>query len=145
MSRRRTTRRWDGELGASRSRSYVFAAVCVLAVAIFLYTNGLIRRLESQAATLSRSVAGLCASTTYAAGENEELRAVFSDLIQAIDFPIVLGEFMALTPYVGFRTEWWALGGFDFGMMDVDEYKRPTAALPDYLIWGPRVGLTVSL
>ncbi len=75
-----------------RSRAYVFVAICVLAVAIFVYTNGLIRRLETQAATLSRSLAGLCASATYAAKENEELRAIFTELIATIDFPIVITD-----------------------------------------------------
>jgi len=81
-----------GDVSASRSRAYVFIAVSVLAIAIMLYTNGLIRRLEAQAATLSRSLAGLCANATYAARENEELRAIFTDLIQTIDFPIVITD-----------------------------------------------------
>ena len=92
MARRRNRGQWDGEPGTSRSRAYVFASVSVLAVAVFVYTNSLISRLEIQAATLSRSIAGLCASTTYAAGESEELRAVFSDLIEAIDFPVVIAD-----------------------------------------------------
>jgi NtrC-family two-component system sensor histidine kinase KinB len=92
MARRATRQPWEGELGVPRSRTFVFAAVSLLAVAIFLYTNSLITRLETQAATLSRSIAGLCASTTYAAGQNEELRAVFSDLIEAIDFPVVIAD-----------------------------------------------------
>jgi len=81
-----------GEFGASRSRAYVFVAVSILAIAIFLYTNSLIRRLETQTDTLSRSIAGLCANATYAARENEELRAVFTDLIGTINFPIVITD-----------------------------------------------------
>jgi signal transduction histidine kinase len=80
------------EFGASRSRAYVFVAVSILAIAIFLYTNSLIRRLETQTATLSRSIAGLCANATYAAKENEELRAIFSDLIETINFPMVITD-----------------------------------------------------
>jgi NtrC-family two-component system sensor histidine kinase KinB len=80
------------EFGAQRSRAYVFVAVSVLAIVIFLYTNSLIRRLETQTATLSRSIAGLCANATYAARENEELRAIFSDLIETITFPMVITD-----------------------------------------------------
>ncbi|MBD3349280.1 MAG: two-component sensor histidine kinase [Candidatus Eisenbacteria bacterium] len=90
-SGRRRGTEW-ADLSTSRSRAYVFIAVSVLAIAILLYTNSLIRRLEAQAATLSRSLAGLCASATYAARENEELRAIFTELIQTIDFPIVITD-----------------------------------------------------
>jgi signal transduction histidine kinase len=75
-----------------RTRSYVFVAVSVLAIAIFLYTNSLIRRLEVQSATLSRSIAGLCATATYEARENEPLRMIFSELIETINFPIVITD-----------------------------------------------------
>jgi NtrC-family two-component system sensor histidine kinase KinB len=80
------------EFGVQRSRAYVFVAVSILAIAIFLYTNSLIRRLETQTATLSWSIAGLCANATYAARENEELRAVFSELIETINFPMVITD-----------------------------------------------------
>jgi len=92
MARRGRTRREWSELNTSRSRAYVFVAISLLAIAIMIYTNGLIRRLEEQAATLSRSMAGLCASATYAARENEELRAIFTELIETIDFPIVITD-----------------------------------------------------
>ena len=90
----RTRSRWNDpdRIGAPRIRAYVFAAVSVLAIAIFLYTNSLIRRLEVQAATLSRSIAGLCATATYAARENEELRVIFTELIESINFPIIITD-----------------------------------------------------
>jgi signal transduction histidine kinase len=75
-----------------RTRAYVFVAVSLLAILIFLYTNSLIRRLEAQSATLSRSIAGLCATATYEARENEPLRVIFSELIEAINFPIVISD-----------------------------------------------------
>jgi hypothetical protein len=75
-----------------RTRSYVFVAVSLLAIIIFLYTNSLIRRLETQSATLSRSIAGLCATATYEARENEPLQVIFSELIEAINFPIVVSD-----------------------------------------------------
>jgi hypothetical protein len=75
-----------------RTRAYVFVAVSILAIAIFLYTNSLIRRLEAQSATLSRSIAGLCATATYEARENEPLRMIFSELTEAINFPIVITD-----------------------------------------------------
>ncbi len=89
--KKRTRIEW-AEPAALRSRAYVFVAISLLAIAIFVYTNGLIRRLETQAATLSRSLAGLCASATYAARENEELRTIFTELIATIDFPIVITD-----------------------------------------------------
>jgi len=75
-----------------RIRGWVFVAVSVLAVVIFLYTNSLIRRLEDQSATLSRSIAGLCATATYAAREDEELSVVFGELIESINFPIIISD-----------------------------------------------------
>jgi two-component system, NtrC family, sensor histidine kinase KinB len=75
-----------------RTRAYVFIAVSFLAIGIFFYTNSLIRRLEAQSATLSRSIAGLCATATYEARENEALRVVFSQLIETINFPIVITD-----------------------------------------------------
>jgi len=75
-----------------RTRAYVIVAVSVLALFIFLYTNSLIRRLEAQSATLSRSIAGLCATATYEARENEPLRVIFSELIEAINFPMVISD-----------------------------------------------------
>jgi signal transduction histidine kinase len=90
----RTRNRWSDpdRLAEPRIRAYVFVAVSVLAIAIFLYTNSLIRRLETQAATLSRSIAGLCATATYAARENEELRVIFTELIETINFPIIITD-----------------------------------------------------
>ena len=75
-----------------RTRAWVFVAVSILAVGIFLYTNSLIRRLENQSATLSRSIAGLCATATYAAREDEELSVVFGELIESINFPIIISD-----------------------------------------------------
>ena len=85
--------RADAEhIAGMRTRGWVFVAVSVLAVVIFLYTNSLIRRLEEQSATLSRSIAGLCATATYAAREDEELSVVFGELIESINFPIIISD-----------------------------------------------------
>ncbi len=85
--------RVDAEhIAGMRTRGWVFVAVSVLAVVIFLYTNSLIRRLEDQSATLSRSIAGLCATATYAAREDEELSVVFGELIESINFPIIISD-----------------------------------------------------
>jgi signal transduction histidine kinase len=92
VASRRSGRSTEPEIGNPRTRAYVFVAVSILAIAIFLYTNSLIRRLEIQAQTLSRSIAGLCASATYAARENEEVRLIFTDLIATINFPIVITD-----------------------------------------------------
>ena len=75
-----------------RTRGWVFVAVSVLAIFIFLYSNSLIRRLEEQSATLSQSIAGLCATATYAAREDEELSVVFGELIESINFPIIISD-----------------------------------------------------
>ena len=48
MGRYGGRRPWDGQAGVSRFRAYVFVAISLLAVAIFVYTNSLIRRLETQ-------------------------------------------------------------------------------------------------
>ncbi len=114
------------DLAFPRSRAYIFVAVCVLAVGIFLYTNSLIRRLELQAATLSSSIASLCASATYAASEDEELRLVFGKLIETINFPIVISDIR------GVPITWKGLP-FHVDPYDVthEEYLAADAAQPD--------------
>lgn len=117
-------RNWrnPADLSSSRSGAYIFVAVSILAIAISFYTNGLIRRLESQAATLSRSMAGLCASATYAARENEELRAIFTELIDSIDFPIVI------TDVRGVPITWKGIPvDLDPGEVNHEEYLDATA------------------
>ncbi|MCD4689868.1 HAMP domain-containing histidine kinase [bacterium] len=81
-----------GHIGGLRARAWVFVAISAVAIVIFLYTNSLIRRLEVQSATLSRSIAGLCATATYAAREDEELSVVFGELIGSINFPIIISD-----------------------------------------------------
>lgn len=73
-------------------RAHVFVAASVLAIGIFLYTNSVIGRLKAEAATQSASIASLCATTTYAARDNEELRMIFGNLIDSISFPIVITD-----------------------------------------------------
>ena len=129
-------RRVDAEsLAFQRSRAYVFIAVCVLAVGIFLYTSSLIRRLELQAATLSSSIASLCASATYAASEDEELRLVFGKLIETINFPIVISDVR------GVPITWKGLPS-DLDPYDVshDEYLTADGAHPD----SSRLGRVIS-
>jgi signal transduction histidine kinase len=92
MALGRTTTSEHAQMAGLRTRAYVFVAVSLLATVIFLYTNSLIRRLEVQSATLSRSIAGLCATATYAARENEELSVVFGELIESINFPVVISD-----------------------------------------------------
>jgi len=125
---RRREPRWSGaeDPAAQRSRAYVFVAVSALAVGIFLYTNSLIRRLEVQAETLSGSIASLCASATYAASEDEELRLVFGKLIETINFPIVI------TDVRGVPITWKGLP-FDLDPYDVThkEYLDADAASPE--------------
>jgi signal transduction histidine kinase len=131
----------DRRLGADdltfqRSRAYIFVGVLVLAVAIFLYTNSLIRRLEVQAETLSSSIATLCASATYAASEDEELRLVFGKLIETINFPIVISDVR------GVPITWKGLPA-DLDPYDVthEEYLRADAAHPD----STRLGAVMAL
>ncbi|MBM3149345.1 MAG: HAMP domain-containing histidine kinase, partial [Chloroflexi bacterium] len=119
-----------------RSRAYIFVGILVIAVAIFLYTNSLIRRLEVQAETLSSSIASLCASATYAASEDEELRLVFGKLIETINFPIVI------TDVRGVPITWKNLPvGFDPYDVTHEEYLRAHPATPD----STRLGQVMAL
>jgi len=80
------------QLAGLRLGRHIFVAFSVLALAIFVYTNSLVQRQKTQTVALSRSIAGLCASATYAAKENEQLRAVFGEFIEAITFPIIITD-----------------------------------------------------
>lgn len=59
-----------------------------------------------------------------------------------VNYPWVLGTVMTLRPYLSFRTDWFTL----WGSKTTGEGTFSTkTVIPDYLLWGPRAGLSVSL
>lgn len=59
-----------------------------------------------------------------------------------LNYPWVLGTVMTLRPYVSFRADWFTLWGAQIG--GEGDFATQTVT-PDYFLWGPRAGLSVSL
>ena len=59
-----------------------------------------------------------------------------------VNYPWVLGSIMTLRPYLSFRADWFTLWGAQTGGEGTFTTKT---VIPDYLLWGPRAGLSVSL
>lgn len=59
-----------------------------------------------------------------------------------INYPWVLGSIMTVRPYLSFRADWFTLWGAQTGGEGTFSTKT---VIPDYFLWGPRAGLSVSL
>ena len=70
----------------------LFVGSSLLALAVFLLTQRLIDQLSSEVATTSRVLARLCAQASFPATTNPELRAIFSEVISGLNFPIVITD-----------------------------------------------------
>lgn len=64
----------------------------VLIIASLLYTHSLVARLEEEPKTLSRIFARFSAVATIPATENPELEIIFKEVIERINFPVVLTD-----------------------------------------------------
>jgi len=85
-------------------KAILFVGSSLLVVGLFLFTNRTITRLTSEVQTTSRVLARFCAQASIPATENPELQQVFTEIISAIDFPIVL------TDVQGMPRAWHAVG-----------------------------------
>src|SRR6266540_3367166 len=70
----------------------LFLGSSLLVVGLFLFTNRTIARLTSEVQTTSRVLARFCAQASIPATMDPELQRVFTEIISAIDFPIVLTD-----------------------------------------------------
>ena len=57
---------------------------------MFLFTYQMVTALSREVATTSRVLARFCAEASFPAAEDPALRAILSEMIAGIDFPIVI-------------------------------------------------------
>lgn len=95
-------------------KGYLFLGSSILIGAVFLYTNHLINQMNDQADALSRIFARFCATATVPATESEEVQIIFDEVIQRIDFPVVVTD-MEGRPYA------WKGVGIDWGDVSIAE------------------------
>jgi hypothetical protein len=79
-------------IGSAKVRTYAFVGALIIVCAIFVYTYTLVRSFEQQTDTLTRVVASFCAAATFPATQDEEVRSVFNEVIEDINFPIVIAD-----------------------------------------------------
>ncbi|HVP58774.1 MAG TPA: HAMP domain-containing sensor histidine kinase [bacterium] len=79
-------------VGHASIRTYAFLAAMVLVIAIFGYTYSLVRSFEQQTEILTAVFAKFCASATYPATKNEEVRRIFNQVVTDVNFPIVITD-----------------------------------------------------
>lgn len=73
-------------------RTGLFVGGGLLVAAVFLFTNQMVGRLSAQVSTTSGVLARLCAQASFPATDNPQIRAIFTDVIANIDFPIVITD-----------------------------------------------------
>lgn len=78
--------------GTSVLRTSLFVGGGLLVAAVFLFTHQMVQRLSAQVSTTSSVLARLCAQASIPATNNPQLRAIFTDVIAHIDFPIVITD-----------------------------------------------------
>jgi signal transduction histidine kinase len=71
---------------------YLFLAFSAVLLALFIFTNVLIRRLAEETERTSRLFANLCATASYPAAEDTTIQNILSGVIEGINFPIVLTD-----------------------------------------------------
>jgi hypothetical protein len=70
----------------------LFLASVLLVAASFAFTATMVRQLSQQVATTSEVLARLCAQASFPATRDPQLRAILSEVIAGIDFPIVITD-----------------------------------------------------
>jgi hypothetical protein len=70
----------------------LFLGSSLLVVALFLFTHQMIQRLSEEVATTSRVFARFCAQASLPATRDPELQRIFTEVVQSIDFPIVITD-----------------------------------------------------
>lgn len=115
--------------GRALLKTGLFAGGGLLVAVVFLFTHQMVQRLSTQVATTSGVLARLCAQASFPATNDPQLRAIFTDVISHIDFPIVI------TDTTGLPRAWREIG--------VDPELVPTEAL-DSLAQGLAISPVVS-
>jgi NtrC-family two-component system sensor histidine kinase KinB len=71
---------------------YLFVGFSAVLLALFVFSNVLLRRLGQETERTSRVFAGFCATASYPAAEDTLISAIVAEVIQSINFPIVLTD-----------------------------------------------------
>ena len=64
----------------------------LLVAAVFLFTHQMVRRLSTEVATTSRVLARFCAEASLPTTRNPELRRLLGEVLENVDFPIVITD-----------------------------------------------------
>ncbi len=64
----------------------------LLVAAVFLFTHQMVQRLSTEVATTSRVLARFCAEASLPATRNPELRRLLGEVLENVDFPIVITD-----------------------------------------------------
>jgi signal transduction histidine kinase len=73
-------------------QGYLFLGVAGIVLAMFVFTNLMVARLASQVQSTSQVFANFCATASFPATEDSTLQAIVSEVIQGLNFPIVLTD-----------------------------------------------------
>ena len=75
---------------------YLFLAVIVLMVALVVHTNTIITRLNAETRARCDVLARFFAVVTFQAAEDPNIRPIFRDAVESINFPIVLTDLQGI-------------------------------------------------
>lgn len=73
-------------------KASLFLGGSLLVVAVFLFTHQMVQRLSEEVATTSGVLARFCAQASFPATNNAQLRSLLAEVIDNIDFPIVITD-----------------------------------------------------
>lgn len=110
-------------------KAYLFAAALAVVAVSLVYTVVLIRRLEEEPRIMSRVFARFCmtAAIPEAAGESPETGIIFEEVIQKINFPVVV------TDHRGMPLAWRGIGLEPFAVEEADFARWDSLAPKDRL------------
>ena len=78
--------------GRQLLKTVLFVGGSVLAAAVFLFTHQSVSRLEHEVSTTSQLLAEFSAQASIPASRDPQLQHIFAELIQNIDFPIIITD-----------------------------------------------------
>ena len=81
-----------GLSGPRLLRAYLFLGGSLLVTAVFLFTYKMVNALSREVATTSHVLARFCAQASFPAAEDPALRKILREMIDGIDFPIVITD-----------------------------------------------------
>ena len=85
-------------------RTLLVSGSVLLTALVFLFTQQMINRLSHQVTSTSRVLADFLAQASIPATRNSELQRILSDVIENVDFPIVI------TDTLGTPRAWYLVG-----------------------------------